>query len=83
MTKKTVFITGVTGSMGGAGLNELLRRRDRFDLVALVRPSVINKKNYVNCSKNPGSELYGETSPATRMSLPESRGPTLCCTQRR
>ena len=54
MTKKTVFITGVTGSMGGAGLNELLRRRDRFDLVALVRPSAINKKKLRELLKEPG-----------------------------
>lgn len=54
MTKKTVFITGVTGSMGGAGLNELLRRRDRFDLVTLVRPSAVNKKKLRELLKEPG-----------------------------
>jgi thioester reductase-like protein len=83
MTKKTVFITGVTGSMGGAGLNELLRRRDRFDLVTLVRPSAVNKKNCVSCSKSPDFALYGEISPVMRMSLPASLGPILCCTRRR
>lgn len=54
MTKKTVFITGVTGSMGGAGLNELLRRRDRFDLVTLVRPSAVNKTKLRELLKEPG-----------------------------
>ena len=54
MTKKTVFITGVTGSMGGAGLNELLRRRDRFDLVTLVRPSAVNKKKLRKLLREPG-----------------------------
>ncbi|GAB5451422.1 MAG: NAD(P)-dependent oxidoreductase [Halioglobus sp.] len=44
MAKKTVFITGVTGSMGGAGMAELLRRRERFDIVTLVRPSPVNRK---------------------------------------
>ncbi len=39
MSKKTVFITGTSGSMGGAGLRELLRRRDRFNIVALVLPT--------------------------------------------
>ncbi len=39
MKKKTVFITGTTGSMGSAGLKILLDRRDRFDIVNLVRPS--------------------------------------------
>ena len=43
MSKKTVFITGVTGSMGGAGMHELLRRRERFNLVTLARPSAANK----------------------------------------
>ncbi len=44
MSKKKVFITGTTGSMGGAGLKELLKRRDRFDIVTLVRPSQKNKQ---------------------------------------
>ena len=57
MNKKTVFITGVTGSMGGAGLNELLRRRDRFDLVALVRPSAINKKKLRELLKESGLRI--------------------------
>jgi len=35
--KKTVFLTGATGSMGGATLAELMARRDRFDIVILVR----------------------------------------------
>jgi nucleoside-diphosphate-sugar epimerase len=43
MRKKTVFITGTTGSMGGAGLDILLERRDRFNIVTLVRPSEKNK----------------------------------------
>ena len=44
MQKKTVFITGTTGSMGSAGLKILLSRKDRFDVVTLVRPSKKNKK---------------------------------------
>jgi thioester reductase-like protein len=39
MPKKTIFITGTTGSMGSAALLELLERRDRFEIVTLVRPS--------------------------------------------
>lgn len=35
--KKTVFITGATGSMGSATLLELLDRRDRFNIVVLAR----------------------------------------------
>ena len=44
MKKMTVFITGTTGSMGSAGLKILLERRDRFNIVTLVRPSEKNRK---------------------------------------
>ncbi len=43
-TKKTIFLTGATGSMGGAGLKELARRLDHFNLTLLARPSEVNKK---------------------------------------
>lgn len=42
--KKQIFLTGATGIMGGAGLEELLKRRDRFDITILVRPSDSNRK---------------------------------------
>jgi nucleoside-diphosphate-sugar epimerase len=57
MTKRTVFITGTSGSMGGAGLNELLGRRDRFDLVTLVRPSATNKKKMAHLQGEPGMRI--------------------------
>ncbi len=44
MARKRVFITGVTGSMGGAGLEKLLSRGDKFDVVTLARPSKKNRK---------------------------------------
>lgn len=40
--KKRVFLTGATGVMGWAGLQELLKRPDQFDVVILARHS---KKN--------------------------------------
>lgn len=43
-TKKTIFMTGATGIMGTAGLQEIAKRLDRFNLVVLARPSEINKK---------------------------------------
>ena len=42
--KKTVFLTGATGTMGRAGLEELVKRRDRFNITLLARPSEVNKK---------------------------------------
>ena len=43
MTTKTVFLTGTTGSMGGAALKHLLRE-GRHNVVTLVRPSNKNKE---------------------------------------
>ncbi len=43
MTKKTVFLTGATGSMGGSALGHLLRR-EQHDIVLLVRPSKKNRE---------------------------------------
>ena len=54
MTKQTVFITGTTGSMGAAGLRELMQRRDRFNLVTLARPSAVNHKKLAHLEGEPG-----------------------------
>lgn len=42
--KKTVFITGATGNMGWAGFQEIYRKKDRFDIKLLARPSKANRK---------------------------------------
>ncbi len=57
MPKKTVFITGTTGSMGNAGFQELLKRRDRFDIVTLARPSQKNKKMMAKYLNEPGVKI--------------------------
>lgn len=52
-TKKTVFLTGATGTMGSAGLRELAQRMDRFNITLLARPSQTNKEKlakYMNRS---------------------------------
>ncbi len=41
--KKTVFLTGATGTLGWATLQELLSRPDAFDVCVLVRPTKKNK----------------------------------------
>lgn len=46
MAKKKVLLTGASGSMGGEALKELLRRRDQYDTVLLLRPSKINKEAF-------------------------------------
>ena len=45
--KKRVFLTGATGVMGSATLNELVARSDKFDVVALVRDTKSNRKKMV------------------------------------
>ena len=42
--KTTVFLTGATGTMGFAGMTEILRYPDRYDLRILARPSKKNKE---------------------------------------
>lgn len=42
--KKRIFISGVTGTMGRAGLSHLIQYKDKLDIVTLVRPSDKNRK---------------------------------------
>ncbi|MEA1959127.1 MAG: NAD(P)-binding oxidoreductase [Chloroflexota bacterium] len=46
MAKKRVLLTGASGSMGGETFKELLRRKDKYDIVLILRPSKVNKKNF-------------------------------------
>ena len=41
---KTVFLTGATGTMGFAGMTEILRYPDQYKLRVLARPSAKNKE---------------------------------------
>lgn len=43
-SKKTVFLTGATGSMGFEAVKEFSKRLDRFNLILLARPSKRNRK---------------------------------------
>lgn len=42
--KKRIFLTGATGTMGWAGLQELLKRPDNYDITILARPSAKNRR---------------------------------------
>ena len=42
--KKTVFLTGATGNMGWSGFQEILRKKDRFNIRLLARDSRKNRK---------------------------------------
>lgn len=42
--EKRIMLTGSIGVMGSAGLKELMRRHDRFDLTLLVRNSRKNRR---------------------------------------
>ena len=42
--RKRVFISGVTGTMGSAGLSYLIKHLDKLDIVTLVRPTNKNKE---------------------------------------
>ena len=42
--KKTIFLTGATGTMGYAGMQEILRHPENYHLRILARPSAKNKE---------------------------------------
>lgn len=55
--KKTVLITGATGSMGSATLHELNQRRDRFDLVLFAQDSRHGRKALRPYLNGPGVRI--------------------------
>jgi len=55
--RKTVFLTGATGQMGGAALKELLSRRDRFNVTILARPSRTNIKKLKRYESDPAVHI--------------------------
>ncbi|NLV75870.1 MAG: hypothetical protein GX023_02625 [Tissierellia bacterium] len=55
--EKNIFITGITGTMGGEGFKQLLNRQDRFNIISLVRPSNKNKKLLKPYLNNPNIKI--------------------------
>ncbi|MCX6307264.1 MAG: SDR family oxidoreductase, partial [Bacteroidia bacterium] len=56
-SKKTIFLTGATGTMGQEGLKQLLERRDRFNLVVLVLPTKKDKALMATYRTTPGLKI--------------------------
>lgn len=56
-TKKNIFLTGATGTMGRAGLQELSKRLDRFNLTLLARPSQVNQKKLASYQRYPNIRI--------------------------
>ena len=50
--KTIVFLTGATGTMGYAGMTEILRYPDKYELRILARPSAKNKELLAPLSAN-------------------------------
>ena len=59
--KKTIFLTGATGNMGWAGFNELMKKKDRFDLRIIARPSKKNRKKLAPFMDDPAvTVIWGD-----------------------
>ena len=59
--KKTIFLTGATGNMGWAGFLELLKKKDRFDIRIIARPSKKNRKKLAPYLSDPSvSVIWGD-----------------------
>ena len=55
--KKTVFLTGATGNMGGAGLQELLKKQEPLHIRVLARDSKANRKKLAVYASHPDVEI--------------------------
>lgn len=54
---KTVFLTGATGNMGWAGFQELYKRKNRFNITLLARPSKKNRKLLAPYAEDPSVRI--------------------------
>jgi nucleoside-diphosphate-sugar epimerase len=57
MPKKRVLLTGASGSMGGEALKELLKRKDGYDVVLLIRPSKQNRRAFAKYEEREGIKI--------------------------
>ncbi|MDP6978084.1 MAG: NAD(P)-dependent oxidoreductase [Myxococcota bacterium] len=57
MSKRTILLTGASGSMGGEAFLELKRRSATLNTRLLLRPSKVNKKNFAAFDGRDGVEI--------------------------
>jgi len=57
VAKRRVLLTGASGSMGGEAFKELLRRRDRYDIVLLLRPDRREKRQFSQYENQEGIKV--------------------------
>ena len=50
--KKTVFLTGASGHMGWAGFKELYKKKDKLNIVLLLRNSEKNRNKHYSFSNS-------------------------------
>ena len=55
--KKTVFLTGASGHMGWAGFKELYSKKDKLNIVLLLRDSEKNRKKFANYLNDPSVKI--------------------------
>jgi len=65
MSKRTILLTGASGSMGGEAFLELQRRSATLNTRLLLRPSKVNKKNFARFDGRDGVEIvWGDLTDA-------------------
>lgn len=57
MAKRTILLTGASGSMGSEAFKELQRRSDTLNTRLLLRPSKVNKKQFSRYDGRDGVEI--------------------------
>ena len=58
--KRRVFLTGATGNMGRAGMEALLERADRYEVVALVLPTRVDRRIIAPYIERGVEVIYGD-----------------------
>ena len=57
MTKKTIALTGASGNMGFQGFKELYARKERYNIVLLLRRSKKNEKKFAPWENDPAVRI--------------------------